>query len=112
MDTRLDTNDRLDELKLRYADAFRAIEEEGLTLSRLQIQDGKMMIQGTADSLDAKDRVVNRLLAVDPNWENQVVLDIRTEEQQPHLPNTGQTTVNTAEEFTHGSGSPAKNPNG
>lgn len=108
MDTRLFTNDRLDELKRKYADTFRAMEEEGLTLSRLQIQDGKMMIQGTADSVAAKTRVLDRLHAIDAAWEKEVILDIRTEEQQPHVPATGQTAVNTAEEFTHGSGSPDK----
>lgn len=106
MEMPLDTNERLDDLRQKYADVFLAMEQEGLTFSRVQIQDGKMAIQGTAESVEAKERVSRRLAQVDSNWDREVAFDIRTEEQQPHAPNTGQTTVNTAEEFTHGAGEP------
>lgn len=86
------TDQKLDELKGKYSAAFRAIDQQGISLSHVHIQDNKLYIAGTAHSQDAKNKVWDAIKQTNPNWQNELICDI-TVDQQAATPNTGQTSV-------------------
>ena len=62
--------DRLEELKNKYKNALDTIQQKGVRLSHLHVQDNKLFIQGAAPSEDAKNAVWNAIKAVDPNYKD------------------------------------------
>lgn len=60
--------DRLEELKNKYKGALDTIQQKGVRLSHLHIQDNKLFIQGAAPSEDAKNAVWNAIKAADPGY--------------------------------------------
>jgi len=49
------TNDqRLQELKNKYASVLNMIQQQGVRLDHVHVQDNKLFLQGTAPSADAK----------------------------------------------------------
>ena len=57
----------LDELKAKYASALKVIEEQGVRVQNLHIQDNKLFIKGAAPSEDAKGYVWTAFKSVDPS---------------------------------------------
>jgi LysM repeat protein len=70
------TNMDLEQMKQKYASVLSEIEQDQVKLSHMHIQDGKFFIQGTAPSEQAKNRVWDRIKAVNPNWSQELVADI------------------------------------
>ena len=66
----------LEQMKQKYASVLSEIEQDQVKLSHMHIQDGKFFIQGTAPSEQAKNRVWDRIKAVNPNWSQELVADI------------------------------------
>ena len=97
----MDTNQKLEALKHRYQSVFDVLEQEGVSLSQVRMQDDKLMIQGAVDSEVAKEKVLGALGRVNPTWQDEVICDIRTEASQTEAPHTGQTVVNTSQDFTN-----------
>ena len=60
--------DKLDELKAKYKSVLDTIQQKGVQLSHVHIQDNKLFIQGTAPSEDAKNAVWNAIKAVDTKY--------------------------------------------
>jgi LysM repeat protein len=60
--------DRLEELKTKYASALQTIQQEGVRLTHLHVQDNKLFIQGAAPSEQIKNDVWNQIKAVDPSY--------------------------------------------
>lgn len=60
--------DRFDELKLKYQSALNLIQQKGVRLAHLHVQDNKLFIQGTAPSEDIKNGVWNQIKLVDPSF--------------------------------------------
>ena len=60
--------DRLEELKNKYRAALNTIQQKGVRLSHLHVQDNKLFIQGAAPSEDIKNDVWNQLKAADSNY--------------------------------------------
>ena len=58
--------DRLEELKNKYQAALRTIQQRGVVLSHLHVQDNKLFIQGSAPSEEVKNEVWNQIKAADP----------------------------------------------
>ena len=58
----------LEELKTKYASALRKIEEQGVKLQNLHIQDNKLFIKGAAPSEAAKNEVWTAIKAVDHSY--------------------------------------------
>ena len=58
----------LEELKTKYASALRKIEEQGVKLQNLHIQDNKLFIKGAAPSETAKNEVWTAIKAVDHSY--------------------------------------------
>jgi nucleoid-associated protein YgaU len=60
--------DRLEELKNKYKGALETIQQQGVRLTHLHVQDNKLFIQGAAPSEDAKNAVWNQIKAVDSSY--------------------------------------------
>jgi LysM repeat protein len=60
--------ERLEELKNKYKPALDAVQQNGVKLSHLHVQDNKLFIQGAAPSQEAKNAVWNQIKAVDSNY--------------------------------------------
>jgi nucleoid-associated protein YgaU len=58
----------LEELKTKYNAALRAIEEQGIKLQNLHLQDNKLFIKGAAPSEAAKNVVWTAIKAADPKY--------------------------------------------
>lgn len=56
----------LEDLKTKYAKALKTIEEQGVSLKNLHLQDNKLFIKGAAPSETAKNAVWTAFKAVDP----------------------------------------------
>ena len=60
--------DRFDELKLKYQSALNLIQQKGVRLAHLHVQDNKLFIQGAAPSEGIKNDVWNQIKLVDPSF--------------------------------------------
>ena len=72
----------LDQLKTKYAPALKTIEEQGVKLQNLHIQDNKLFIKGAAPSEAAKGYVWTAFKQVDPTA-SDLLADITVD---PSLP--------------------------
>jgi nucleoid-associated protein YgaU len=72
----------LDELKTKYAPALRKIEEQGVKLQNLHIQENKLFIKGAAPTDAAKNEVWTAIKSVDRTY-GDLMADITID---PSLP--------------------------
>ena len=63
-----DQNQRLEQLKQKYAPVLNMIQQSGVRLSHVHVQDDKLFIQGEAPSADVKNRVWDQIKMVDPSY--------------------------------------------
>ena len=59
---------RLQQLKSKYQSALNMIQQQGVRLQNLHVQDNKLFIRGEAPSQDAKNRVWDQIKLVDPSY--------------------------------------------
>jgi nucleoid-associated protein YgaU len=71
-----DTEERLKHLKQKYGAVLRMIEQQGIRLSNVHVENDKLLIRGEAPTQDAKNRVWDQVKLVDPSWSNDLVADI------------------------------------
>lgn len=57
--------DRLEELKNKYSSVLQVIQQQGVRLTHLHVQDNKLFLKGAAPSQDVKNNVWNQIKAVD-----------------------------------------------
>jgi len=60
--------DRIDELKLKYQSVLNLIQQKGVRLAHLHVQDNKLFIQGAAPSEDVKNAIWNQIKLVDASF--------------------------------------------
>lgn len=60
--------ERFDELKLKYQSVLNLIQQQGVRLAHLHVQDNKLYIQGAAPAQDAKNAVWNQIKLVDASY--------------------------------------------
>ena len=72
----------LEELKTKYAPALKKIEEQGVKLQNLHVQDNKLFIKGAAPTDAAKNEVWNAIKSVDRSY-SDLLCDITID---PSLP--------------------------
>jgi LysM repeat protein len=60
--------DRFEELKLKYQSVLNLIQQKGVRLAHLHVQDNKLFIQGAAHSQDVKNAVWNQIKLVDKSF--------------------------------------------
>ena len=75
------TDQKLEELKSKYAAVFTAIGQQGISLSHVNIQDNKLYISGTAKSEAAKNKIWDQIKQVNPSWQSEVIADITVDQQ-------------------------------
>ncbi len=68
----------LEQLKSKYQSALTAIQQQGVRLAHMHIQDGKLFLQGEAPSEQAKNEVWNKVKAVDPSY-SDLTLDLKSQ---------------------------------
>ncbi len=75
------TDQKLEEMKGKYASVFSAIGQQGISLSHVNMQDNKLYIAGTAKSEDAKNKVWDAIKQANSSWQNELVADITVDQQ-------------------------------
>ena len=79
------SDQQLEQFKQKYAAVLRTIEQQGVRLANLHVQDGKLFIKGTAPSADAKNKVWDQIKLVNPQYDD-IIADI---EAAPSAPGSG-----------------------
>lgn len=69
------SNQQLEQFKAKYASVLRTIEQQGVRLANLHVQDGKLYMKGSAPSADAKNKVWDQIKLVNPQYDD-VIVDI------------------------------------
>lgn len=69
-------NQRLQELKQKYSAVLTAMDQHGVELNQIDLQDGKLLLQGAAPSEQAKNRVWDQIKSVNPEWSEDLIADI------------------------------------
>ncbi len=59
---------RFDQLKQKYGSVLNLIQQKGVQLSHLHVQDNKLFIQGSAPSEAVKNDIWNQIKLVDPTY--------------------------------------------
>ena len=72
---------RFNELKQKYQTVLTVIEQQGVRLQNLHLQDNKLFIRGVAPSEDAKNKVWDQIKLIDPNY-SDLTADITVEAAQ------------------------------
>lgn len=70
--------DRLDELKQKYSSVLTKIQQAGVSLAHMHVQDDKLFLQGAAPSEDAKNQVWNQVKSVDSSY-SDLTLDLKVD---------------------------------
>ena len=58
----------LDQLKQKYQSVLNTIQQQGVRLSHVHVQNDKLFIQGEAPSQEAKNKVWDQIKLVDPSY--------------------------------------------
>jgi hypothetical protein len=70
--------ERLNSLKQKYQSVLNAIQQQGVRLEHLHVQDNKLFIGGVAPSEDVKNRIWDQIKLVDSSY-SDLTADIRVE---------------------------------
>jgi LysM repeat protein len=85
----------LDALKTKYQSVIDRAREQGIQLSNLEEQNGKLIIKGTAPSMDAANSVWNEIKRVNPSM-NDIVADFPVSPSLGQIPGSETTADQTA----------------
>ena len=73
---------QFNQLKLKYQSVLNIVEQHGVQLQNLHVQDGKLYIKGTAPSDDAKNKVFDQIKLTDPNYQNDLIADFSVDQSR------------------------------
>ena len=104
----MDTQERFEELKGKYAGVLQFLDGAQTPVQQMDIQDGKLMIRAAVSSPEMRDRILAEIEKIDESFDD-IIPDIRIE-GQPNAPATGQSTVNAGGSFS-GQGQPPQGTN-
>jgi nucleoid-associated protein YgaU len=93
----------LEQLKSKYQSALTAIQQQGVRLAHMHIQDGKLFLQGEAPSEQAKNEVWNKVKAVDPSY-SDLTLDLKVNPALASAQQTGAAASGGMQTYTVKSG--------
>jgi LysM repeat protein len=74
--------DRLEELKNKYQAALQTIQQKGVVLTHLHVQDNKLFIQGSAPSEAIKNDVWNQIKGADAQY-SDLTCDLKVDSSLP-----------------------------
>lgn len=70
------TEQRLNQLKQKYGSVLRTIEQHGVRLANVHVENNRLLIRGQAPSEEAKNKVWDQIKLVDPSFSSDLVADI------------------------------------
>jgi division protein CdvB (Snf7/Vps24/ESCRT-III family) len=94
----MDSQERFQRLKSKYAPVLRVLDQSQARIQEMDVQNDRLMIRAAVSSTDLRDRVLDEIARLDESL-SEVIPDIRVE-GRPNVPTTGQTTVNTSQDFS------------
>lgn len=65
--------DRFEELKQKYASVLAAVQQQGVRLAHLHVQDNKLLMEGAAPSEAIKNALWNQIKAINPAYDDITV---------------------------------------
>jgi LysM repeat protein len=68
--------DKFEQLKAKYQTVLKKIEQLGVRLENLHVQDDKLFIRGHAKSQRDSNEVWNQIKLVDPNYQNDLMAEL------------------------------------
>jgi nucleoid-associated protein YgaU len=74
--------DRFEQLKQKYASVFAIVQQQGVRLAQLHVQDNKLFMRGAAPSEAIKNAVWNQIKAINPAYDD-VTVDITVDSSLP-----------------------------
>ena len=74
--------DRFEELKQKYASVFAVVQQQGVRLAQLHVQDNKLFMRGAAPSEAIKNALWNQIKAVNPAYDD-ITADITVDSSLP-----------------------------
>ncbi len=74
--------DRFEELKQKYASVFAVVQQQGVRLAQLHVQDNKLFMRGAAPSEAIKNALWNQIKAVNPTYDD-ITADITVDSSLP-----------------------------
>jgi len=74
--------DRFEELKQKYASVFAIVQQQGVRLAQLHVQDNKLFMRGAAPSEAIKNALWNQIKAVNPAYDD-ITADITVDSSLP-----------------------------
>ncbi|MEO8027951.1 MAG: LysM peptidoglycan-binding domain-containing protein [Bryobacteraceae bacterium] len=74
--------DRFDELKLKYQSVLNLVQQKGVVLAHLHVDNDKLLIQGAAPSEDIKNDIWNQIKLVDSSF-GDLVCDLSIDSNLP-----------------------------
>ncbi len=74
--------DRLEELKNKYHAAIDTIQQRGVRLTHMHVQDNKLFLQGAAPSEEIKNEVWNQIKAADSSY-SDLTCDLTVDSSLP-----------------------------
>jgi nucleoid-associated protein YgaU len=74
--------DRLEELKNKYSSVLALVEQQGVRLSHLHVQDNKLYLQGAAPSEAIKNALWTKIKEINPDC-NDITADITVDSSLP-----------------------------
>jgi LysM repeat protein len=72
---------KFNQLKQKYQSVLNSIEQQGVRLQNLHVENDKLFIRGTAPSEQAKNEIWDQIKLVDPNY-SDLTADITVEAPQ------------------------------
>ncbi|MDX2152858.1 MAG: LysM peptidoglycan-binding domain-containing protein [Bryobacteraceae bacterium] len=76
-----ENNQQLEQMKQKYGPVLRTLEQRGVRLRNVHIENGKLLIRGEAPSQEAKNAVWDQIKLVNPSWQQELLADITVNEQ-------------------------------
>jgi len=95
----MDSDQRFEQLKQKYAPVLDYIAGQQVQLQNLNVQDNKLLIRAAVPSEEVKRGIEQRTSELNPALDD-VLLDLRTG-ASGNVPHTGQTQVQTSQDFSH-----------
>jgi nucleoid-associated protein YgaU len=74
--------DRFEELKKKYASVFAVVQQQGVRLAQLHVQDNKLYMRGAAPSNAIKNALWNQIKTVNPAYDD-ITADITVDSTLP-----------------------------
>src|SRR5262249_6092079 len=79
--SRTQTFASLDALKNKYNSALQVAKQQGVQISGMALENGKLMIQGSAPSAEAAKRFNDEIVRINPNMDD-IVVNLNVSEAQ------------------------------